>query len=40
MIPDGKDPDEFIRENGKELFIKLLEKKKNYPRFFMELLFE
>ena len=27
MIPDGKDPDEFIRENGKELFIKLLEKK-------------
>ena len=27
MIPDGKDPDEFIRENSKELFIKLLEKK-------------
>ena len=27
MIPDGKDPDEFIRENGKELFIKLLKKK-------------
>ena len=27
MIPNGKDPDEFIRENGKELFIKLLEKK-------------
>ncbi len=27
MIPDGKDPDEFIRENGKQLFIKLLEKK-------------
>ena len=27
MIPDGKDPDEFIRENGKGLFIKLLEKK-------------
>ena len=27
MIPEGKDPDEFIRENGKELFIKLLEKK-------------
>ena len=27
MIPDGKDPDEFIRENGKEFFIKLLEKK-------------
>ena len=27
MIPDGKDPDEFIRENGKEPFIKLLEKK-------------
>ena len=27
MIPEGKDPDEFIRENGKELFVKLLEKK-------------
>ncbi len=27
MIPDGKDPDEFIKENGKELFLKLLEKK-------------
>jgi len=27
LIPDGKDPDEFIRENGKEPFIKLLEKK-------------
>ena len=27
MIPDGKDPDEFIRENGKGLFMKLLEKK-------------
>ena len=27
MIPDGKDPDEFIRENGRELFIKFLEKK-------------
>ena len=27
MIPDGKDPDEFIRENSKELFMKLLEKK-------------
>ena len=26
-IPHGKDPDEFVRENGKELFIKLLEKK-------------
>ena len=39
MIPDGKDPDEFIRENGKELFIKLLEKKKLF-KIFMELLFE
>ena len=27
IIPDGKDPDDFIRENGKDLFIKLLEKK-------------
>ncbi len=27
MIPDGKDPDEFIRDNGKEPFIRLLEKK-------------
>ena len=27
MIPDGKDPDEFIRKNGKEPFMKLLEKK-------------
>ncbi len=27
IIPDGKDPDEFVRENGKELFIKLLKKK-------------
>ena len=27
LIPDGKDPDEFIRENGKELFISLLKKK-------------
>jgi len=27
IIPDGKDPDDFIRENGKDLFIKLLGKK-------------
>ena len=27
IIPDGKDPDDFIRENGKDIFIKLLEKK-------------
>ena len=27
LIPDGKDPDEFIRKNGKEFFLKLLEEK-------------
>lgn len=26
MIPSGKDPDEFIRKNGKEEFLKLVEK--------------
>ena len=27
LLPDGKDPDEFIRKNGKEFFLKLLEEK-------------
>ena len=33
IIPNGKDPDEFIRENGKELFMKLLEKKEVIQEF-------
>ena len=34
VIPDGKDPDDFIKQNGKDEFLKLLKKKKLYNLLF------
>ena len=37
MMPDGKDPDDFIKENGKENLLKLLGQKRNHSNFYLEL---
>ena len=33
IMPDGQDPDDFIKENGKEIFTKFLEKKEIIQNF-------
>ena len=33
VIPDGKDPDDFIKQNGKDEFLKLLKKKEIIQSF-------
>lgn len=35
-LPDGNDPDSFIRKKGQEAFLSELEKAKVYPIYFME----
>ncbi len=32
-VTDGKDPDEFIKKNGKSSFLKLADKAENYGDF-------
>ena len=33
IMPDGQDPDDFVKENGKEIFTKFLEKKEIIQNF-------
>ena len=39
-IPDGKDPDEFVKKNGKDKFIELVEKSMSLNQYKLELIKE
>ena len=40
ILPDETDPDDYIRKNGKDHFLSFLQKKRNYPIIYMDLLFK
>ena len=40
IMPEGKDPDDFIKQNGKDGMLKLLKKKRNYSIIYLELSFK
>ena len=37
IMPDGKDPDDYIKEKGKDGLIDLINQKTDYTIFYMEL---